>query len=311
MPRSSSNLWATLILAVIMVFVLSAVSAEARMGHSYSHSSGSSSSHSSSSSSSHSSSGSSTHYGGSSGAVCFPCGSIGGIIVVIIVILILYAVMKGGGSGNDGVYEDDEDSPPMAASYDVNPNALEKILQSDPNFTESAFLSKVSNMYVQLQEAWMQKDWKKARPFMTNEMFSTVQKQMQDLIDSKTTNMITDLAVLQTKITDFYQDGQHDIIKVYLKTRAKDYVVRDDNKELVEGDPELDTYVEYIWNLIRKKGSVTDLTKDRGSVTSCPNCGANMSIAASGECEYCGSVVTTGDHDWVLSSYTVLGQFED
>ena len=37
------------------------------------------------------------------------------------------------------------------------------------------------------------------------------------------------------------------------------------------------------------------------STTNCPNCGAPTQITSAGQCEYCGSVITTGEHDWVLS----------
>ena len=37
------------------------------------------------------------------------------------------------------------------------------------------------------------------------------------------------------------------------------------------------------------------------NTTNCPNCGAPTKITSSGKCEYCGSIITTGEHDWVLS----------
>lgn len=40
----------------------------------------------------------------------------------------------------------------------------------------------------------------------------------------------------------------------------------------------------------------------------CPNCGAPLEISSSGKCEYCGSVVTTGQYSWVLSDFGVFDQ---
>ena len=34
----------------------------------------------------------------------------------------------------------------------------------------------------------------------------------------------------------------------------------------------------------------------------CPNCGAPLTGTSFGKCEYCGSIVSTGVHDWVLSN---------
>ena len=33
----------------------------------------------------------------------------------------------------------------------------------------------------------------------------------------------------------------------------------------------------------------------------CPNCAAELNISMAGECEYCGSKLTSGQFDWVLS----------
>ena len=34
----------------------------------------------------------------------------------------------------------------------------------------------------------------------------------------------------------------------------------------------------------------------------CPNCGAPTQITSAGKCEYCGSVITTGEYNWCLSN---------
>ena len=44
--------------------------------------------------------------------------------------------------------------------------------------------------------------------------------------------------------------------------------------------------------------------KEEGFV--CPNCGAPIKGTSFGVCEYCGSTVTTGMYDWVLSDFGVV-----
>ena len=39
----------------------------------------------------------------------------------------------------------------------------------------------------------------------------------------------------------------------------------------------------------------------------CPYCGAPTEITSSGKCEYCGSVITTGEHSWALSNLEKIG----
>ena len=46
------------------------------------------------------------------------------------------------------------------------------------------------------------------------------------------------------------------------------------------------------------KGRLTE----KISTTNCPNCGAPTQITSAGKCEYCGSIITTGEYSWVLSN---------
>mgnify|MGYP004458475247 FL=1 len=52
---------------------------------------------------------------------------------------------------------------------------------------------------------------------------------------------------------------------------------------------------------MRKTGVKTKPGENTVNTTNCPNCGAPTKITSSGECEYCGSVITTGEYDWVLT----------
>ena len=55
---------------------------------------------------------------------------------------------------------------------------------------------------------------------------------------------------------------------------------------------------------MRKRGVKTDTKLSNLSTVSCPNCGAPLKMTAAGKCEYCESIITTGDHDWVMLGYT-------
>ena len=59
--------------------------------------------------------------------------------------------------------------------------------------------------------------------------------------------------------------------------------------------------MRYLLTFTRKKGVPTKTGTDQSSVVACPHCGAPTSITSSGQCEYCGFIVTTGEYGWVLS----------
>lgn len=184
---------------------------------------------------------------------------------------------------------------------------LTSLKERDPDFNEDLFIAKISNIYVQLQESWEAKDWKKVRPFESDELFNMHKRQLQEFIDSNTTNVVDDIAVLKTQIRDYREYGDTETLDVYLKARIKDYVKDDATDKVIEGDPKQEITMEYILSMSRKKGVLTR-SGEGTTVNTCPNCGANISINAAGECEYCSSVVTSGDFDWVLTRLDVLSQ---
>lgn len=53
--------------------------------------------------------------------------------------------------------------------------------------------------------------------------------------------------------------------------------------------------------VVRKKGVKTKTADSAVQSKSCPRCGAPFQITSAGKCEYCGSIVTTGEFSWVLT----------
>lgn len=267
---------------------------------------------------SHSKSPSSRGSSGSSGGGFFTGLLIGSLLshpsllgIIIVIGIILYFVMRKKGGGMDEEYYEEpyQESYQEAATRDTSylRSALADLRSRDPNFSEDMFISRVNNMFIQLQEAWQAKDWKKVRPFESDELFNTHARQLQEFIDSKTTNVVDEIAVLRTEISDYHDNGSTETLDVYMRVRLKDYIVNDETGKVIEGDPKREITMEYELAMSRRKGVVTRLAEST-MVTTCPNCGANVSINASGECEYCNSVVSNGDFDWVLSRLDVLSQ---
>lgn len=298
--RNHSSKILVVLTLIMAVSLLIAPMAFAGVGNSVSHSG---SSHSSSGGySSHSSGGGGGLFLGYLLGVLF-----GHPVILIIVIIVVIILFKKFGSDMAELEDWNPLEDETAAAVNLGRADLSVLKAGDPDFSEDQFTSFVNNMFLQLQEAWQEKDWKKVRPFESDELFNTHNKQLQEYIDNGTTNVIDEVAILRTYISGYRESGDKEVLEVYLKCRLKDYIINDDNKKVIEGDPDDEITMEYLMTMARKKGVKTKVT-EHTSVTRCPNCGASISINASGECEYCDSVVSNGDFDWVLTKYEVISQ---
>lgn len=110
------------------------------------------------------------------------------------------------------------------------------------------------------------------------------------------------IAVNYANLYSFEQDDDKDILQVVLNSSMADYIIEEGTNKVILGDKTTRRTKSYLLTFIRKKGVVTAESTDEVKTTNCPNCGAPTKITSSGKCEYCGSVITTGNHDWVLSN---------
>ena len=184
---------------------------------------------------------------------------------------------------------------------------LDRLKELDPDFSKPDFLSRASTIFVTLQRAWTEKNWPSIRPFEADQLFYQHQQQLEAFEDKGQTNVVEDISVLSTKLEEFTEDKQNQYLTTILQARYKDYVVDDATGKVVKGDPKRKYLMTYRMTFQRKIDAKTESNQNM-KVTQCPNCGANISIGQNGKCEYCGSTVTTGAYQWVLSGLQPLSQ---
>ena len=227
----------------------------------------------------------------------------GTIITFIIIIAIAYAIS----SKNKHTPIRPVQSYQPASNFDSEENVERKVKAVDEMFNKEEFLSWTRSLFVKLQEAWTARDWSTIRVFETNELFEQHQKQLQGYIDRKQINVMERICVLSVKLADFKQTGNKDVLTVVLKSRMNDYIIDETTGKIVKGDKTTDRYSTYKLDFIRTTGEKTKPGSIEINTTNCPNCGAPTQITSSGKCEYCGSVITTGEHSWALSNLEKIG----
>ena len=277
---------------VITACVILARPTTADVGYHSSYSGGSSSSgssHSSSSYSSSSSSGSSYSSSSSDG------GDFIGVIVFVIIVVIMLVI-------NNIKKPNMNNTLHVINQSTDNPNSVEaQVRQEDPMFSAENFMAWSREVFIKLQNAWMNRKWDDIRPLESNELFEQHKGQLQYLIDHKQINMMEKICVRHTHLNSYRRDGDKEIIVMTLKAAMRDYTIEEESKKVVQGNPNEDIYMVYTLTFMRKAGLKTKEGTDKINTTNCPNCGAPTDITSSGKCKYCGSVITTGKHDWVLS----------
>ena len=252
--------------------------------------------------------------GNGGGFIFVPSGSSGGgslgggsslIIAIIIVAIIIFLVLRRrNGSGTS------QQTPVAPGATPTDPSTLKPMsdyLTQDPTFSESEMRDKISNLYVQFQDAWHAKDLTPLRPYLSDAYFAQSDRQLDNYRRNNQTSYIERISVLDVTLSGYKQSEGRDYIYARLKTRITNYVLDDRTGNLVRGSKTAEKFMDYEWELMRSSGKTT--AGSTGTVVqNCPNCGATININHTAQCEFCGSIITVDSFDWVVNGIKGISQ---
>ena len=186
-------------------------------------------------------------------------------------------------------------------TFDNTVQVAQQIQAIDPAFSSDKFVGFAREVFMKIQEAWTARNWKPIRPFESETLFNQHKQQLDEYIRLGKINVVEKIGIKHCSLHAFRQDGDKEVLTVWLNAVMRDYVIDEKTKKVLESDPNRDWYIQYEMTFCRKAGLKTDPGKKGNSITNCPNCGAPTEVTSSGQCSYCGSVITNGEHDWVLT----------
>jgi predicted lipid-binding transport protein (Tim44 family) len=178
-------------------------------------------------------------------------------------------------------------------------DAWTALTQSDPQVTSAAIAARLEYIYRLVNDAWSRNDLTSARPVLSDGLADYLQYWIDAYAASGLRNALDDMRLTKHEPAKLARDRYYDALTIRIWATGKDYVVRADRSDgaVVRGSKDADrAYSEY-WTLIR---SSARRGAPRADAT-CGSCGAALTVTMAGACEHCGSHVTAGEFDWVLS----------
>ena len=174
--------------------------------------------------------------------------------------------------------------------------AKQQLLAEHPDMDFRRFCDRVRHIYHSLQKAWSEQHLDALRPYETDSLFHNHKYWIQEYQRQSLRNVLEEVKLDGLEVVKVRSDKFYDAITCRLRASMIDYTVDSDGKTVCGSRSKSTKFSEY-WTLVRGRDCGGH---DKGD-EACPNCGAVLKISMAGECEYCGSKLSSGDFDWVLS----------
>jgi predicted lipid-binding transport protein (Tim44 family) len=173
----------------------------------------------------------------------------------------------------------------------------------DPDFSWAALEAEVRRCFLELQKAWTEMKWERARAFETDHLFETHRFWIERYRESSLNNRVEDVAIDRVSLVKIGKDAFFEAITVRIFAKALDYTVDRAGKVVAGSKDRKREFSEY-WTFIRRLPAArrpVAAPKEPGRGFSCPSCGAPIELTQTAICEYCGAKVASGEFGWVVS----------
>ena len=196
-------------------------------------------------------------------------------------------------AGSDEEYGTDL---PTVADPDAA-GAWQELAASDPKLTDAALAGRIGLIFGELQVAWSAMELGGVRPFVTDSLFGYLQFWTEAYREQGLRNVVERSAIDRLERVKVVRDHNFDALTFRVFAHGRDYTVVTATSQVTGGDPARDRRYSEYWTLVRSAA----VRRAPVAQKVCPACAAPLNVNMAGNCAYCGSLVTSGDFDWVLS----------
>ena len=128
------------------------------------------------------------------------------------------------------------------------------IRQMDSAFDPARFADTASDMFFNIQTAWMARDMRAVRDVLSPEMYETMQKECDRLRAERRINRLENIAMRSAQVTEAWQESGQDFVTVCFLASLLDYTVDETSNQVLEGSRTEPVKFEEYWTFTRPVG---------------------------------------------------------
>jgi len=166
------------------------------------------------------------------------------------------------------------------------------------------FKSRASDIFIKLLLGIMSRDLSKVKPFLNDELYNKYLDVVNNDINNNLIHCYDELNVKNIEIVkEESMDGYY-FVYVKLTSLYMDYYMNADTKKYVSGINNRRVEVVHEITFKKKEGV------EKGNVTKCTNCGANVDLDIISKCPYCNEDLSNINYDYIMCEVSNLWEKE-
>lgn len=177
---------------------------------------------------------------------------------------------------------------------------FQKLIESDQDFAESKFRSKVENTFIQIKLAIVTGKIEKINHFVNDETYEKIKQKVEKDKANNRIQIYDELNVSNVEIINIEEVSDRFMITVKVHSKALEYYIDRESRSYLSGNnhsrTDRDTIIEYT----KMKNAQTYKVNRK-----CPTCGANIDVNANGQCIYCHTIFNLEKYDWVITKMEI------
>ena len=169
----------------------------------------------------------------------------------------------------------------------------------DSGLDKEEVLRNAYNIYVRVQEAWMNDTLDDVKDVISDEIYNQYSGQLATMRVKDQQNVMGDFRYVDGFITDYRNNGSSNRITVEMCVTCKDYLVKKSSGKVLRGSSFKTNRYRYLLTFV-----VSNNVVDK-----CPNCGASLDTSKPSEvCEFCESKIVKIPDKMVLTDKKMISQ---
>ncbi len=175
------------------------------------------------------------------------------------------------------------------------PYTDEAFTKNFPNVDINALRKEFGEIFINVQNAWMDLDEKALRKLVDNELYNSYSMNLETLRVKGQKNIMSDYDIKSLKFCGYNKQEKYTIVDTQLIISFKDYII-DSKGKVIRGKKNRTYLMKYELQFI--KYDIND---------KCPNCGCEVDNST-GKCLSCHTEITRVNNVWLLKTKRLIKQ---